>query len=61
MIVKFAFDKKYINKTYFIIHTHDRNWFNWWLLRVTLVVPFGYFTKNFERWWGPTNDTFALI
>ena len=31
----------------------------WWLVRVTLVVAFG--PQNCGRWWGPTNDNFALI
>ena len=31
----------------------------WWLIRVTLVVAFGFLPQNFGRWWGPTNDGFA--
>ena len=25
--------------------------FHWWLVRVTLVVAFGFFAQNFGRWW----------
>ena len=33
---------------------------NWRLVRITLVVAFGFLPKNFGRWWGSMNDTFAL-
>ena len=29
---------------------------NWWLIRVTLVVAFGFLPQQFGRWWGPTNS-----
>ena len=28
---------------------------NWWLVRVTLVITFGFLPQNFGRWWGPMN------
>ena len=28
----------------------------WWLVRVTLLVAFGFLLQNFGKWWGPTND-----
>ena len=31
----------------------------WWLVRVTLVVVFGFLAKHFRRWQGPTNYHFA--
>ena len=30
-----------------------------WLVRVTLVVAFGFLPQNFGRWWGPTYCHFA--
>ena len=30
----------------------------WWLVRVTLVVAFGFLPKNFGRWWGPMSSIF---
>ena len=32
---------------------------DWWLVRVTLVVAFGFLSNNFGRWQEPTNDHFA--
>ena len=31
----------------------------WWLVRVTLVVAFGFLPQNFGRWQGPTDCCFA--
>ena len=33
----------------------------WWLVRVNLVVPFGFLSQVFGRYWGPANDTFAFV
>ena len=32
---------------------------NWWLVRVALVIAFGFFPQNFWRWREPMNDGFA--
>ena len=32
----------------------------WWLVRVTLVVAFGFLPQNFGRWWGPTSGNFFV-
>ena len=33
---------------------------SWWLVRVTLVVAFGFLPQNFGRWRGPTNGTLSF-
>ena len=33
----------------------------WLLVRVTLVVAFGFLPKKFERWWGPMNHSFVIL
>ena len=30
-----------------------------WLVKITLVVAFGFLPQNFERWQGPMNCLFA--
>ena len=32
----------------------------WWLVRVTLVVAFGFLPQNFGRWRGPMNGTLSF-
>ena len=41
-------EEKHIGKVY------------WWLVRVTLVVAFGFLPQNFGKWWGPTNTTLSF-
>ena len=47
------------------IHSEDINptdlliSYIWWLVRVTLMVAFGFLPHDFGWWWGPTNDGFA--
>ena len=36
------------------------SFFKLWLVRVTLVVAFGFLPQNFGRWWGPTNSTLSV-
>ena len=33
---------------------------HWWLVRVNLVVAFGFFLQNFGRWQGPVNGTLSF-
>ena len=33
---------------------------DWWLVRDTLVVSFGFLPQTFGSWQGPTNDTFLF-
>ena len=32
----------------------------WWLMIVTLVVAFGFFTQHFGRWQGPRYGTLSF-
>ena len=33
----------------------------WWLVRVTLVVAFGFLPHNFRWWQGPMNHSFVIL
>ena len=35
--------------------------FNWWLVRVTLMVAFDFLRQNFGRWQGPANHPFVIL
>ena len=37
-----------------------KNIADWWLVRVTLVVAFGYLLQNFGKWQGATNGTLSI-
>ena len=39
-----------------LLRTHSNNW---WLVRVNLVVAFGFLPQNFGRWQGSMNCHFA--
>ena len=48
-------------------HTVTTHWcmesffsYIWWLVRVILVVAFGFLLQNVGRWYGPTNCTLSF-
>ena len=34
---------------------------HWWLIRITLLVAFGFLSQTFGRWQGPTNCSIVIL